>query len=108
LAAGAFSIERLEGSQFGRDRTFAVSVDEAVAVEKFDRENLGPLPVTTDDGVLTQFGSRGKTEALVLGDTTNGEPVPRGKPWDRQPISGKLRRKFGVCPGFAAYFGPPA
>jgi hypothetical protein len=31
---------------------------------------------------------------------------PAGKPWDRQPISGKLRRKFGVCPGFAAYFGP--
>jgi hypothetical protein len=65
LAAGAFSIERLEGSQFGRNRTFAVSVNEAVAVEKFDRENLGPLPVTTDDGVITQFGSRGKTEALV-------------------------------------------
>ena len=40
-------------------------MDEAVAVEKFDRENLGPLPVTTDDGVITQFGSRGKTEALV-------------------------------------------
>src|ERR1017187_3285777 len=26
-----------------------------------------------------------------------------GKPWDRQPVSGKLRRKLGVSPGFAAY-----
>src|SRR5450759_6025495 len=37
-----------------------------------------------------------------FGDTTNVERVPWGKPWDRQPISGKLRRKFGVRPGFAA------
>ena len=28
---------------------------------------------------------------------------PWGKPWDRQPVSGKLRRKLGVSPGFAAY-----
>jgi hypothetical protein len=33
-----------------------------------------------------------------LGETTNGELIPWGKPWDRQPISGKLRRKFGVSP----------
>src|ERR1035438_7863238 len=25
-----------------------------------------------------------------------------GKPWDRQPVSGKLRRELGVSPGFAA------
>jgi|ERR1035441_6200649 hypothetical protein len=30
---------------------------------------------------------------------------PSGKPWDRQPVSGKLRRKLGVSPGFAAHFG---
>lgn len=48
------------------NRTLAVSVDEAVAVEKFERENLGPLPVTTDDGIVAQFGSRGKAEPLVL------------------------------------------
>lgn len=48
------------------NRTFAVSVDEAVSVEKFDRENLGPLPVTTDDGVVAQCGNRGKTQPLVL------------------------------------------
>jgi chemotaxis signal transduction protein len=48
------------------NRTFAVSVDEAVAVERFERENLGPLPVTIDNGVIAQFGSRGKTEPLVL------------------------------------------
>jgi chemotaxis signal transduction protein len=47
-------------------RTFAVSVDEAVAVEKFERENLGPLPVAAVDGIVAQFGSRGKTEPLVL------------------------------------------
>src|ERR1017187_1512230 len=27
---------------------------------------------------------------------------PVGKPWDRQPVSGKRRRKLGVSPGFAA------
>ena len=32
----------------------------------------------------------------------NGGGIPRGKPWDRQPVSGKLRRKPGVSPGFAA------
>src|ERR1019366_8299120 len=26
------------------------------------------------------------------------ESVPWGKPWDRQPVSGKLRRKLGVSP----------
>ena len=36
-----------------------------MAVEKFDRENLGRLPITSDDGVVAQFGSRG-TEPLVL------------------------------------------
>ena len=39
-----------------------------------------------------------------MGTRRTRERVPRGKPWDRQPISGKLRRKFGVSPGFAAYF----
>jgi hypothetical protein len=43
--------------------------------------------VTAPQGVLNRFG-----------DTTNGEPIPRGKPWDREPISGKRRRKFGVSP----------
>jgi len=46
------------------NRLFAVLVDEAVAVEKFEGENLGPLPVTTSDGVVAQFGR--KAEALVL------------------------------------------
>src|SRR5450759_1493355 len=35
----------------------------------------------------------------VLGETTNGELIPWGKPWDRQRISGKLRRKFMSVPG---------
>jgi hypothetical protein len=37
-----------------------------------------------------------------IGGPTNARVYTRGKPWDRQPISGKLRRKFGVSPGFAA------
>ena len=28
---------------------------------------------------------------------------PLGKPWDRQPVSGKLRRKLGASPGFAEH-----
>jgi chemotaxis signal transduction protein len=47
-------------------RTVAVSVDEAVAVEKFEPGNLGTLPMTNHDGVVAQFGIRGKTEPLVL------------------------------------------
>jgi len=61
------------------NRTFAVSVDGAVAVEKFDRHNLGPLPVATDDGVVAQFGSRGKAGPLVLVLATQhllGKPRP--------------------------------
>src|ERR1039457_4785547 len=34
-------------------------------------------------GVLNRFG-----------ETTNGQPVPLGKPWDRKPNSGKGRRKL--------------
>ena len=48
------------------ESTLAVSVDEAVAVEKFDREKLGPLPVDTEDAVIAQCGRRGLSEPLVL------------------------------------------
>ena len=47
-------------------------------------------------GCLTVLGGHGQAKAF-----------PWGKPWDRQPVSGKLRRKLGVSPGFAAYRGPP-
>jgi hypothetical protein len=50
---------------------------------------------TVNGGVLNRFGRNDRAQR-----------VPWGKPWDRQPISGKLRRKFGVSPvspGFAAY-----
>src|ERR1035438_302461 len=43
----------------------------------------------------------------VLGETGQTWRFPWGKPWDRQPVSGKVRRKLGVSPGFAAYRGPP-
>src|ERR1017187_3477255 len=36
------------------------------------------------------------------GGTRPDVAFPVGKPWDRQPVSGKLRRKLGVSPGFAA------
>ncbi len=45
--------------------TYAVAVDEAVAVEKFERENLGSLPLTMNEGAVAQFGSKGKTEPRV-------------------------------------------
>src|ERR1019366_7382913 len=50
------------------------------------------IPALRGLWVLTRFGN-----------TTNGQHIPWGKPWDRQPVSGKLRRKLGVSPGFAAY-----
>src|ERR1039457_2778189 len=41
------------------------------------------------------------------GDTATRR-VSRGATFgDSQPVSGKLRRKLGVSPGFAAYSGPP-
>src|ERR1035441_3028215 len=33
---------------------------------------------------------------------------PVGKPWDRQPVSGKLRRKLGVSPGLRRIAAPKA
>src|ERR1035438_9593507 len=41
-----------------------------------------------------------------IGGQRTREHIPRGNPWDRQPFSGKLRRKLGVSPGFATYRGP--
>jgi hypothetical protein len=41
-----------------------------------------------------------------IGEPMNGERIPRGKPWDRQPISGKLRRKFAVSPGVCGVSPP--
>src|ERR1017187_7503053 len=46
-------------------------------------------------------------EQRVLKETRPSVACLVGKPWDRQPVSGKLRRKPGVSPGFAAYRGPP-
>ena len=40
-----------------------------------------------------------------FGGTTNGQAVPRGKPWDRQPVSGKLRRKLVSVPGLRRISG---
>jgi len=48
------------------NRTFAVAVDEALAVEKFEPGNRGHLPVTAEDGVVAEYGSRGKANPLVL------------------------------------------
>jgi purine-binding chemotaxis protein CheW len=47
-------------------RSFAVSVDEAAEVTKFDPEKLGELPLISSNGVASQFGIRGKDEPLVL------------------------------------------
>ena len=48
------------------DATLAVAVDEAVAVEKFEREKVGPLPMPVADGVIAQCGRRGENEPMVL------------------------------------------
>ena len=40
-----------------------------------------------------------------FGETTNGQPVPLGKPWDRQPNSGKLRRKLVSVPSLRRISG---
>jgi hypothetical protein len=39
-----------------------------------------------------------KTGAALFGEVSIG-----GKPWDRQPVSGKVRRKLGASPGFAEH-----
>src|ERR1019366_6133708 len=57
--------------------------------------DTGAFSVSLYARVLSRFGG-----------TTNGQHIPRGKPWDRQPVSGKLRRKLGVSPGVAAHFRP--
>src|ERR1017187_25989 len=45
-------------------------------------------------------GEVGSFRALNrFGGTTTGQAVRRGKPWDRQPVSGKLRRKLVSVPG---------
>src|ERR1039457_630059 len=50
----------------------------------------------------------GSGECLtVLGRHGPVQRFPWDKPWDRQPVSGKLRRKLGVSPGFATHRGPP-
>jgi purine-binding chemotaxis protein CheW len=48
------------------DGTLAVAVDEAVAVEKFEREKVGPLPMNCADAVIAQCGRRGENEPMVL------------------------------------------
>src|ERR1019366_4005939 len=45
-------------------------------------------PTDGGSGVLHRFG-----------DTTSARAYTLGKPWDRQPVSGKRRRKLGVSPG---------
>src|ERR1017187_2116687 len=53
----------------------------------------------------TMGGERGIGVLNRFGETTNGQPVPLGKPWDRQPNSGKLRRKLVSVPGLRRISG---
>src|ERR1019366_6097882 len=56
-----------------------------------------PLGASKRTGLLNRFG-----------DTTNGERIPRGKPWYSHRISGKQRPESGdcsrVCDAFPASF----
>src|ERR1035441_6120964 len=66
------------------------------------------LPRPLAGASFLSFSGSGFTRVLNgFGGTRPGEAFPQGKPWDRQPVSGKLRRKLGVSPGFAAYRGTP-
>lgn len=47
-------------------REFAILVDEAAALEKLDPSTVGPLPLASSDGILTQVASHGKDSQLVL------------------------------------------
>ncbi|MFN7993880.1 MAG: chemotaxis protein CheW [Bryobacteraceae bacterium] len=47
-------------------KTLAVSVDEAVAIEKFAAQKMGDLPHTVGGGLATQFGIRDGSGSLVL------------------------------------------
>ena len=60
--------------------------------------------VTTPPAPAAFLGSLKLRVINRFGDTTNGEAVPLGKPWDRQPNSGKLRRKLVSVPGLI-FFG---
>src|ERR1017187_4159695 len=62
-----------------------------------------PLTVSSIIRVLTLYtdGARSQGRPKVLKVLKNARAYTRGKPWDRQPVSGKLRRKLGVSPGFA-------
>jgi hypothetical protein len=57
---------------------------------------------------LSFSGAVSRGRLTVLGGHGHAKRFPWGKPWHRQPVSGKLRRKLGVSPGFAAYRGPPS
>src|ERR1022692_3904716 len=52
--------------------------------------------------VRTMRSATEKSPAIVFPTFDLESHVPWGKPWDRQPVSGKVRRKLGVSPGFAA------
>ncbi|MBI4904984.1 MAG: chemotaxis protein CheW [Acidobacteria bacterium] len=48
------------------NHAYAVLVDEAAALEKFDPGSIGPLPLSTGDDIVTQVATRGKNAELIL------------------------------------------
>src|ERR1039457_4060246 len=57
--------------------------------------------LSATDLIVTGFGL---VRLTFFRDKTNGGRIPRGKPRDRQPVSGKLRRKLVSVPGLAARY----
>src|ERR1019366_9449023 len=57
--------------------------------------------LSATDLIVTGFGL---VRLTVLETKRTGGRIPRGKPWDRQPVSGKLRRKLVSVPGLAARY----
>src|ERR1017187_10402594 len=86
---------------FAHDFT-SESVLDRIVIRRF-------CPIITNPchNLLAASHGRCKGCLTVLGGHGQAQRFPWGKPWDRQPISGKLRRKFGVSAGFAVYFGTP-
>src|ERR1039458_3193405 len=66
-----------------------------------------PAEACPTNASIAALGWTGRRPGALnrFGDTTNAQPVPLGKPWDRQPNSGKLRRKLVSVPGLRRISG---
>src|ERR1017187_10022197 len=69
----------------------------------FQRGDLGLGRFDRRGGGCWRPRELGKSSGPPVSGNAQSRQFPGSKPWDRQPVSGKLRRKLGVSPGFAAH-----